>query len=261
MGEASPGLDVGKEPPGAGSPRRRAPVSDRGTILFESERFLAVEKPPGVSMATRRGDPDGEARIVAVLGLPPAGLRLIHRLDVGTSGVVLLAKDPEAHRAASRLFQDRAVEKIYRAIVWGRPVPALGTIDGPLALDRRDRRRMRVDPSGKPAVTRYATLERLPSITLLELRPETGRTHQIRVHLASRGHPIVGDDLYAGPRWHGVRDAALRRVLAGADALMLHAASLTFRDPFAGADRIVRSGDPPRFLAIREAARRAAGRR
>jgi len=232
-------------------------MSDRASILFESDRFLAVEKPCGVSMATRRGDPAGEAGVVAALGLPPAGLQLIHRLDVGTSGVVLLARDPEAHRAASRLFQERAVAKVYRAIVWGRPAPARGTIDAPLALDRVDRRRMRVDRSGKPAITRYETIERFPSITSLELRPETGRTHQIRVHLASLGHPIVGDDLYAGPRWRGVRDSRFRRALAAAGGLMLHAASLSFLDPFTGAEHVIRSGDPPRFRAIREAARRA----
>lgn len=209
-------------------------------------------------MATRPGDPDAERRVLAALGAPdPAGMFLVHRLDVGTSGVVLLARDAEAHRAASRLFQERAVEKIYRAVVWGRPVPPRGVIDAPLALDRRDRRKMLVAPAGKAAVTRYTTMERLTSVTLLELAPQTGRTHQIRVHLASRGHPIVGDDLYGGPRWRGIREPGLRRALAGVSTLLLHAASLAFRDPFSGADTTIRSAEPAAWRPILEAARRA----
>jgi len=232
----------------------RSPVS----VLFENDRFLAVEKASGVSMATRPGDPEAERRVLAPPGVPePAGVFLVHRLDVGTSGVVLLAKDAQAHRAASRLFQERAVEKAYRAVVWGRPVPPAGTIDAPLSLDRRDRRKMLVAPGGKAAVTRYSTLERLTSVTLLELAPETGRTHQIRVHLASRGHPIVGDDLYGGPRWRGIRGPALRRALAGVSTLLLHAASLAFRDPFSGAETTIRSEEPPAWRSILEAARSA----
>jgi 23S rRNA pseudouridine1911/1915/1917 synthase len=235
-------------------------MPDAGSLLFESDRFLAIEKPPGVSMATRPGDPDSERRVLEALGAPdPAGLFLVHRLDVGTTGVVLLARDAEAHRAASRLFQERAIAKTYRAIVWGRPSPARGSIDAALAVDRRDRRKMKVAPAGKAAVTRYATIERLPSITLVELAPETGRTHQIRVHLASRGHPIVGDDLYGGPRWRGVRDPSLRRALAGAGGLLLHASALAFRDPFTGLETAIRSEEPARWREILEAARAARG--
>jgi 23S rRNA pseudouridine1911/1915/1917 synthase len=235
-------------------------MTEAGSILFETDRFLAVEKPPGVSMATRPGDPDSERRVLEALGAPdPAGLFLVHRLDVGTTGVVLLARDAEAHRAASRLFQERSIAKTYRAIVWGRPSPAQGSIEAALALDRRDRRKMKAAPAGKAAVTGYATIERLPSITLLELKPETGRTHQIRVHLASRGHPIVGDDLYGGPRWHGVRDPSLRRALAGAGSLLLHASSLAFRDPFTGVATTIRSEEPARGREILAAARAARG--
>jgi 23S rRNA pseudouridine1911/1915/1917 synthase len=175
---------------------------------------------------------------------------------VGTSGIVLLARDAEAHRAASRMFQERSVRKTYRSIAWGHPVPARGTIDRPLGMDRDDRRRMRVDPSGKRAITAYATLERLPSIAHLQLVPATGRTHQIRVHLSSLGHPIVGDDLYGGPRWRGVRDRALRRHLSEPLLLMLHAAELAWSDPFTGEPVAIRSGEPPRFGALLDAARR-----
>ena len=107
-------------------------------ILFENERFLAVEKPSGLSMATRPGDGSAVKRILAGLGLDPsADLRPVHRLDVGTSGIVLVARGPEAHRTATALFAARSVRKSYRAIVWGHPVPARG---------------IRADGAGQPAL-------------------------------------------------------------------------------------------------------------
>ena len=229
-------------------------------ILFQNDRFLAVEKPAGLSMATRPGDARASARILASLGLDPAAdLRLVHRLDVGTSGIVLVARGADAHRTASALFGSRSVEKEYRAIVWGHPVPAHGIVDRPLAIDRSDRRRMRVAPGGKRAVTGYRTLERLTSLAHLALAPRTGRTHQIRVHMASLGHPIVGDDLYGGPRWRGVRNPALRRILAGPLPLLLHAAALSFRDPETKEEIAVRSPEPAAFAAVLSAGTRARG--
>ncbi len=200
--------------------------------------FLAVAKPPGVSMATRPSDPDSGAaavrRLLEACGLagellagdsPPL---LVHRLDTPTSGVVLLALGKEAHRALSMAFQERRVAKEYRALAWGHPVPARGTFDAPLARDPRDGRKMRAGAeggAGVPAVTRYETLRRFASAADVALFPETGRTHQIRVHLAAAGHPIVGDDLYGGAtRWRGVRDPALRRAFAAIGRPLLHAA-------------------------------------
>jgi 23S rRNA pseudouridine1911/1915/1917 synthase len=198
-------------------------------ILLRTQEVLAIDKPPGVSMATssREGKSAEEAvaRLLAACG-EAAGqqLLLVHRLDVGTSGVVLLAKSAAAHRALSSAFQSGGARKTYRALVWGRPRPAADVIVEPLSRDARDGRKMRVGPDGKRAVTRYETLSRLTSVTDLELFPETGRTHQIRVHLSARGHPIVGDDLYGGAsRWHGVRDANHRRALSGVTHPLLHA--------------------------------------
>jgi 23S rRNA-/tRNA-specific pseudouridylate synthase len=113
---------------------------------------------------------------------------------------------------------------------------------------------MRVAEGGKRAVTRWTTLARLDSVAHLELEPETGRTHQIRVHLAAMGHPIVGDDLYGGPRWRGVRDRALRAVLSERLPLLLHAAALSFRDPDTGVMIEVRSDEPDAFRAVLAAA-------
>ena len=199
-------------------------------ILFENDDVLALDKPPGVSMATSskegKSAEDAVRRLLGACGVvPPDPLPLlVHRLDAGTSGVVLFAKNPAAHRALSLSFQERRARKTYRALVWGHPVPAKGAIDHALGRDPKDGRKMRVWIDGKPSVTRYATLRRFSSLADLELHPESGRTHQIRVHLSATGHPIVGDDFYGGAsRWHGVRDRALREALAGLTRPLLHA--------------------------------------
>jgi 23S rRNA pseudouridine1911/1915/1917 synthase len=203
-------------------------------ILFENDDILALDKPPGVSMATSskpgKSAEEAVARLVAAVSGAAAsskGLLLVHRLDVGTSGVVLLAKSEAAHRALSRVFQEREARKTYRALVWGHPVPASGSIDLSLGRDPADGRKMKAVRDGKPARTVYRTLERLPGVADLALTPETGRTHQIRVHLAAKGHPIVGDDLYGGAtRWHGVRDRARREALVAVTRPLLHAERL-----------------------------------
>ncbi len=204
--------------------------------LFESETVVALDKPAGLSMATStREEKSGAAAVERLLSacgekLDPS-LLLVHRLDVGTSGVVLLARSDAAHRALSRAFQSGGARKTYRALVWGHPVPARGVYDDPLGRDPKDGRKMAVREDGKPALTRYETLRRLPSVAELHLFPETGRTHQIRVHLSAHGHPIVGDDFYGGAtRWRGVRDRERRRALAAATRPLLHAERIVFED-------------------------------
>jgi 23S rRNA pseudouridine1911/1915/1917 synthase len=223
------------------------------SILFENDSYLVVDKPGGVSMATPRSKlaaaPEEDApepgsagapavrRILEALGLPCAGPLplLVHRLDVGTSGCVLLAKGQAAHRTASLAFQERRVTKVYRALAWGHPVPAAGAFLDALSRDRADARKMRTAPDGKAAVTAYRTLRRYRSLADLELTPETGRTHQIRVHLSAHGHPIAGDDLYGGAtRWRGVREPAVRAALAALARPLLHAERLAV--PEAGVD-------------------------
>ncbi len=205
-------------------------------ILFEDADVLAVDKPSGVSMATsaRAGVADAAVRrLLAACGeeaRDPLPL-LVHRLDVGTSGVVLLAKNDVAHRALSRALQQRTAQKTYRALVWGHPVPARGRIELPLARDPKDGRKMRVERDGKPSVTNYETLRRFTGLADLRLSPETGRTHQIRVHLAAKGHPIAGDDFYGGAtRWRGVRDAALRAALRRLARPLLHAERIVIEE-------------------------------
>jgi 23S rRNA pseudouridine1911/1915/1917 synthase len=200
--------------------------------LFENDDVLALDKPPGVSLATSsRADKSGSAAVERLLlsckEVARPGMLLVHRLDLPTTGVVLLAKSDAAHRTLSRAFQSGGARKTYRALAWGHPVPAAGSWTDPLGRDPRDGRKTKARGDGKRAVTRYRTLRRLPSVADLELTPETGRTHQIRAHAAAHGHPLVGDDLYGGAtRWRGVRDPRLRHALAAVDRPLLHAARI-----------------------------------
>ena len=225
-------------------------------IVYADERLVAVNKPPGVSLATGRALPHAAvARLLAAvparacreLGLAPDELHLVHRLDVGTSGLVLLARDPDAHRALAGAFASRQVTKLYLALVWGAPRPPRGRYEWPLGPDRRDRRRMRVAADGRQAATSYLRLARARYAALLVLQPATGRTHQIRVHLAHAGHPIVGDDLYAGPRHHAVRGERLRAALAPGHPL-LHAWRLAL-PATAASPELVLTAEPPADFA------------
>lgn len=202
-------------------------------LLFEDDRLLVVDKPSGVSMAVSSREGRDEASVVRNLleatgiAVPDPLPLMVHRLDVGTSGVVVLARTREFHRDLSRLFQEREVEKTYRALVFGCPVPARGRIDAPLGRDPADGRKMKIDLAGKPAITDYETLRRYTGLADLSLSPRTGRTHQIRVHLASKGHPIAGDPLYGGSlRWRGIREAGARGRLRDLQYPLLHAARL-----------------------------------
>ncbi|MEE8369755.1 MAG: RluA family pseudouridine synthase, partial [Dehalococcoidia bacterium] len=122
---------------------------------------------------------------------------IVHRLDKDTSGLLVVAKNDLAHRKLQAQFKARTVRKVYQALVWGHPKPDSGTVEGPIARDPRHRQRMALVPGGRSAATAYRTLRSYPQMTLLEVMPQTGRTHQIRVHLASLSHPVVGDRLYS----------------------------------------------------------------
>ncbi|HKY62668.1 MAG TPA: RluA family pseudouridine synthase [bacterium] len=159
---------------------------------------------------------------------------IVHRLDKGTSGLLVVAKNDAAHRHLSAQFKERQVEKVYYAFVWGRPKKAAGKID--LALGRSQRNRKKIATRGpklRPAVTNYRLMESWGPVSLLELKPETGRTHQLRVHLSELGHPIVGDPLYGSARAKAA-PAEWRQALAAMKFQLLHAGKLSFRHPRSG---------------------------
>jgi 23S rRNA pseudouridine1911/1915/1917 synthase len=200
--------------------------------LFESPDAIALDKPAGISLATPgssgKAETDPVARLAAACGerANPAW-RLVHRLDVGTTGVVLLAKTASAHRALVECFQRGRVRKTYRALVWSCPEPPEGVFKDSLGRDPNDGRCMAVRAGGKPAATRYSVLERFPALADLRLSPETGRTHQIRVHLSAHACPVAGDDLYgSATRWESVAEPVLRRALAQLTHPLLHAERL-----------------------------------
>jgi RluA family pseudouridine synthase len=198
-------------------------------LVHLGDRFAVLDKPAGLSLATPRREP-GAAAARLVAALPPAErellaareLHLVHRLDLSTSGLVLIALDADSHRELAGRFARREVTKLYAALVWGHPRPHEGRWEAALGPDREDRRRMRVDAAGRPAVTDWLVLAAAPHVAWVALWPRSGRTHQLRVHLAAAGHPVVGDDLYGGPRHRAVRERALAAALDPGRSL-LHA--------------------------------------
>jgi len=214
-------------------------------IVFEDEHLLVVDKPAGLVVhpgAGHAGDTLVDALRGRVAGGDPGRPGVVHRLDRDTSGLLVLARSEEAHERLSALVRARGFERTYLALVHGRPRSRTGRIDAPIGRDRGDPTRVSLDTDApREAVTHFEVAELLPAHALLRVRLETGRMHQIRVHLAAIGLPVAGDAVY------GLPEPALGRQF-------LHAAELAFAHPFTGREVRARSALPPEleaFLAAR----------
>jgi 23S rRNA pseudouridine1911/1915/1917 synthase len=234
-------------------PAHNVPQDIPLSIVFEDEHLLVVDKPAGLVVHPAAGNRDGTlvnallhhcaGQLSGIGGVARPGI--VHRIDKDTSGLLVVAKSDAAHEGLARQFADHSIERVYLAVCSGHPNPPEGTITGKIGRSDANRKKMAVLPEessrGKRAVTRYKTLRKMPHCSLVECRLETGRTHQVRVHLASIGHPLVGDPVY------GRTNSALRPVLQKLDfrRQALHAAVLGFIHPVTGHSLSFSSDLPP----------------
>lgn len=236
-----PGQTVGVTVPPP-SPASPAPEDIPLSIVHEDPHLLVIDKPAGLVVHPGAGAPSGtlvNALLRHVRDLSGVGGELrpgiVHRLDRGTSGLLVVAKDDATHRALARQFAGRTVEKQYLALVLGVPARREGTVTASIGRDPVHRKKMSTRaPRGREARTSYSVLETLDGAALLSVRIHTGRTHQIRVHLASIGHPVAGDATYGGRRAPASRRATSREALMGLGRPALHAARLAFDHPATG---------------------------
>jgi 23S rRNA pseudouridine1911/1915/1917 synthase len=230
------------------SPEELTPEPIALAVVHEDDDVLVVDKPAGMVVHPGAGHATGTLAAAVLAHAPTTagvgGARrpgVVHRLDKDTSGLLVLAKTQAAYDALTAQLAARTVSRRYLAIVHGSPATAAGVIDAPIGRHPHDRVRMAVLPKGKGrrSITRYRVLERFSQFTYVEVTLETGRTHQIRVHMASIGHPVAGDEVYGG--------RARRDIPVTLDGYALHAAALAFVHPVTGARLEFRSQAPARL--------------
>jgi len=213
------------------------------TVLYEHSSIIVVDKPSGMVVHPAYGNPSGTLvnallyhckDLAGINGVLRPGI--VHRLDKDTSGVMVVAKDDEAYQHLAKQFKNRTVKKVYSAIVYGKVSADEGLIDSDIGRHPSERKRMSTRTKrGRPAITRWKKIEEFDGATLLQIFPQTGRTHQIRVHLSSIGHPILGDPLYGRRGRPGaIHDPVLRKCLKRLNRQALHAQRLEFTHPRTG---------------------------
>ncbi len=217
-------------------------------ILYEDADLVVINKPPGLVVHPAPGNPDktlvnallahcGDS-LSSIGGVCRPGI--VHRLDKDTSGLMVAAKNDEAHASLAAQFETRNLERAYLAVVWGVPSPLRGEITGNIGRSPRNRKKMAVlRRGGKPAVTQYRVIRILgkpdhPAASLVECRLKSGRTHQIRVHMSAKGHPLLGDRTYGRKAPRRRRDARVKAALAGLKRQALHAYLIGFEHPKTG---------------------------
>ena len=218
-------------------------------IIYEDDDIIVINKPKGLVVHPANGNPDGTLvnAIMAICKESLSGIGgkirpgIVHRLDKDTSGILIVAKNDKAHINLSNQIKNREMKKIYIALVRGVVNENEATIDMPIGRSTKDRKKMAVRKDGKEAITHFKVLKRFPKYTLLEVKIDTGRTHQIRVHMAEIGHPVVGDVVYS----NGKNDF-------GVVGQMLHAKSLDFKHPITGKQMHLEAELPKYFKDILE---------
>jgi 23S rRNA pseudouridine1911/1915/1917 synthase len=243
------------EPEPAGP--RPEPIDIR--LLHQDPDFVVIDKPAGLVVHAGAGVRSGTLvnallyRLGQLEGGESGRPGIVHRLDKGTSGVMVAARNERSHRALAEQFKSRQVRKEYLALVHGNPRRPEDTIRAPVGRDPRHRTRMSVRPRrSREAVTHYRVERQYGPFSLLRVRIETGRTHQIRVHLAHVGHPVVGDSTYGGQRARALPATLARRVVA-LDRVFLHAWRLEFRHPLSGESLRFESPLPEKLRAFLDA--------
>ena len=210
-------------------------------IVFEDDDILLVNKPVGLVIHPAAGNPSGTlvnallhhcSDLSGIGGVERPGI--VHRLDKDTSGLLVVAKSDRAHLGLSLAFRNRKIHKTYLAVCYGTPGEPDGVVDAPIDRHPRERQRMAVIATGRTARTLYHVDEEMAGASLISCRPITGRTHQIRVHMAHVGHAIVGDPLYAGRQWRNLSDPQARAACRSFPRQALHARRLEFTHPVTG---------------------------
>ena len=219
-------------------------------IVYEDDSVVVINKPAGMVVHPGAGIRSGTLANALVHHFDQLSRRgnsrpgIVHRLDAGTSGLIVVARNEAAHNNLARQFMDRSVEKAYIALVYGRVPADEGRFDAPIGRDPKNRVKMAVRPvgQGRPALTLFRVVERFEDFTLLEINIKTGRTHQIRVHLSHAKHPVVADVTYGGGRENMIRDARIKSIVHKLGRPFLHAQRLAFRHP--------QSGEEMRFESV-----------